>query len=452
MQFETADYKQDWESQKSFYDEFCHENEGFWSVDKRRQHILMYQCPEISFLKNGNMSDQEIVLYKAKFQDYCRIRRNLFLSQIKPFLKQDLYQQFKFQRNEIGYLANNCMIYHQSLGTKEIENSIYGFVNNMNDFLKNNKQNNQNKEKEYSYSNSCQYYILYNGILAMFSHLWLVAMRSQNQKSYWHGFDTFWFDQCSKNNKNNKNNNKNSNKMFVDAFIDYLLHHIAQTVMFGPYFLDFNQYDEESTFLNIKNKLFNFEKDKQLNEISLLAKYCVQDINDASIYGDNNESGIKFFIINRLTYVIFMHLFGSNANVPKFNGQSFNGLIKLFEFFWDFSIYNLLYPSMGLKSWITEYQSFYIMLLQNVTKNEKFFKRFNDKFLLNCLYFSNSRGHGGTILHSATMNCFGIYVKLLLNMGFDCEKKNHLKITPYFSANTNNYTNIVGYFDIAVKY
>ena len=71
-------------------------------------------------------------MYETKFEDYCRIRSNLFLSHVKPLLNNDLYQQFKFQRNEIGYISNNCMKYHQSFGSREIENSIGGFVDNMN--------------------------------------------------------------------------------------------------------------------------------------------------------------------------------------------------------------------------------------------------------------------------------------------------------------------------------
>ena len=236
----------------SFYNEFCEENEGYYSKDKRRKEIIIYECNKISLLPDieNNENDSKINdILHTKFNDYCNIRINLFLNQIKPLLdnysnnyKSNLFNKFKFTRNEIGYLPNNCMRYH---GSGNNENTIDGFFNIMSHYNSNNSNNNELLQK---------YYILYNGIFVIFSHLWLVAMNAQEQSTIWHGFDTFWYDKCKKLIKNVNEDVNNIKQEFKDSLIEYLLNHIAQTIIFGDFFLDFNKHSSKKIIEKLKKK------------------------------------------------------------------------------------------------------------------------------------------------------------------------------------------------------
>ena len=121
----------------------------------------------------------------------------------------------------------------------------------------------------------------------------------------------------------------------------------------------------------VLNKIIKemFQNDELL--FDKLIQYCVQDISNPNAYGGARNSGIKYFIIHRMTYILYCCLYmGDKVNDnttttttshSKKHDEWMKKLMDFGQFMWDFSIYTLCYPSdLGANSDIRINESFYI--------------------------------------------------------------------------------------------
>ena len=93
-----------------------------------------------------------------------------------------------------------------------------------------------------------------------------------------------------------------------------------------------------------------------------LIDYCIQDISDPSVYCRYKNDGFEYFIINRLTFAVFIGLFNNELNKRTTINQ-FEDLHTFFNFMWDFSVYNMCFARSnngGDRTGITFDESFYI--------------------------------------------------------------------------------------------
>ena len=306
----------------------------------------------------------------------------------------DLYNEFEFKRNENGVItANNDQ--DEWFGNFGPFKQIISKLSNRFD-LKSLASINENNRV------ALKYYLIWNGIFALFTL---------------NSFDSNWFTLFESHNSNT----------FTSCVEDFLFAEIERT----------------RVSKNTANHLINSTNRKDFTK---LIEYCIQDIKNPFIYRKEG-SGLKYFIINRLTYVVFYNLFiatnSSNQAVSIGGGfdqlidnTSFPKLNKFFQFLFDFSIYNALYPVRGHK----KDESFYILCYF-------YFKKwcFNTKFLQNCNYF-DKYNWDGTLLHKATYHNMEYYVEILLKDGFNCLKRNKMDKTPYNIGKNSNFCAIVTKF------
>ena len=254
----------------------------------------------------------------------------------------------------------------------------------------------------------------------------------------------------------------------------YMLEQIVQTSIFGTFKTDMDSKSiqmKAQAMVECKEILF----DNDLTQFDQLIKYCIQDISNNSdgdgdkdsddtnkykyvdIYSINTSPdgggmdrcdygfGIVFYIINRLSFVIFNDLNARCSSTSQSNIESsesktnddennrnseiiFPKLRKLFEFLYNFSVYLHCYPSFDSENNETFYVSQYMKLKHTLYDN---IFNDNDKNVLNIRsallnkfnYFYEERGHG-TILHSAVSFNLRHYCNILIQDGFDHNKPN----------------------------
>ena len=157
----------------------------------------------------------------------------------------------------------------------------------------------------------------------------------------------------------------------------YLLEELARTNIFGEPFPDtfdntgntpqerLTKQKEQLTkglnncINNVKRILFD-----DTTQLEKLFDYCIQDVdyvnsdcdkkkyrkiyhtNHKKYYPDSLFSGVCFFIVNRLTFVVFNDLMCSKYKNNNNNSKNvlFPQLIKLFKFLFNFSLYTHCYP------------------------------------------------------------------------------------------------------------
>ena len=174
-----------------------------------------------------------------------------------------------------------------------------------------------------------------------------------------------------------------------------------------------------------KNKSLTNTLDNKSQE--QLLRYCIQDMNDISIYSD----GLIYFLVNRLSFVIFNDLFCANVENQVFGDKSIQ-FKNLFQLFWDFSVYNVLKPIHGGKIWESRYISLYFKLKDACFNN----------VLLQQLQFRES----GTLLFGAAEREMVHYCQVLLSEGhFDCLAPNSKRFnqTPLDRAKSKQNATII---------
>lgn len=85
-----------------------------------------------------------------------------------------------------------------------------------------------------------------------------------------------------------------------------------------------------------------------------IVKYCVQDVGNPGVYGNDNRSGIKQYIGSRMLYLVFSCLYHAGKRPFVVDDEALNVNISDFEdiddacnfsqFIWDFSVYHLCFP------------------------------------------------------------------------------------------------------------
>ena len=157
---------------------------------------------------------------------------------------------------------------------------------------------------------------------------------------------------------NYESKNENGNDL-VNLCKWYILLEMAKTGVFG---IDKELiqpgkycYDEDVQNSKVISLIIEYVFENDLKSFERLIEYCIQDIGYSdnietlkNVYDRNNKRseghyGIAFYILNRLTYVIFHDLVEKNAMLfPK--------LQKFYQFFVNFSIYCHCYPHNGVEN------------------------------------------------------------------------------------------------------
>ena len=184
--------------------------------------------------------------------------------------------------------------------------------------------------------------------------------------------------------------------------------------------------------------------DNDLTSLKKFLKYCVIDIQQnnnitklKSIYTLNDEAnrghyGISFYVLNRLTYVLYHDLLC--MNMKRNNELLFPSLIKFYKFLYNFAVYCHCHTHIGVVEGDTkqkkEYELFYMKeyhRLKNTTYSIS--KQINIELHRFNYYCGNK--FDGSILHCAVYNNFVGYVQLLLKGGFDPSMQNKYYLRQY---------------------
>ena len=432
VQFEGTKYEYERELQSGFWKDFCSKNKGY-------HQYRLYECKQLGFDDELIMKDQ---ILACKWDDYVRLRLNLFESIVKPTFKSYEKFSFRFTRTQVGCIfGNNCFFEELSniplfknivTELDDIDNST---KTELNAYDQQPESQQQSQEQQPRMSNSKRFFMIWNGMFTMFSKR--------------HGL-SFW----KSNDANKAETREDANKRLFDSLKAFIVDRIKLSRLND----EANKNDNnDNTSLT---KCLNSIKENETSFDELI-KYCIQDIDDASIYSE--DSGIHFYVVNRLACCIYFGVFAkehdwnSSSNVSNDNQVEellstvfIKDLTKVFEFLWDFSIYNMLYCG-GIPSRyaVGEYESFYIgqyFGLKDHCFDEKY-------FLLNCSFVDDSR-NDGTLLHGATKHNMQFYVQVLLNDGFDCQKINNvnLKYTPYDIAKKSHKVAILTKYDSLISH
>ena len=211
----------------------------------------------------------------------------------------------------------------------------------------------------------------------------------------------------------------------------YLLDQFAQTAIFGTFFepdpdAHFNvrvsENEMEKQAENKKNaiklvKKSLFGDEQGLKQFKKLVEYCLQDIDVSKIYQSHRKNGLVFYVINRLTFVIFHDL----MNMKDSNKEKeimFPKMETLFKFLHNFCIYVHCCPSSLDQS--KNSQKFHIEQFLSLKKS---LYKFEDETLKYAIlekfnYFDEINDTSGTILHHATYCNWFYYCQVLMKHGF----------------------------------
>lgn len=266
--FSNIDMNLELSKQWQYWSQFARHNDGYHKYPKS-----YYNCSELdsnNFEIKWNLSHL--------WNDFVNIKQKLFENDLMKLLISTpecdnnditfLFNNIEFKRNECGLLPTKYDIFSKFKLYKR-------FVLYFNDVKKH--------ELNTELHPILKYFYIWNGIFAIFSKLDNVS-------------DTYGIDGILSGN----NSNNNDIKSFEKDCCDHFLTQIANSVVF-------NMNDSNTSKINkCKNVFFN-------NEISVLEeliKYCMQDVSSLRAYKENRIdcNGIKYFIVNRMAFVIFNDL------------------------------------------------------------------------------------------------------------------------------------------------
>ena len=218
---------------------------------------------------------------------------------------------------------------------------------------------------------------------------------------------------------------------------------------------------KEDAIKDILETVFN----NDLKSFSKLVEYCIQDIREKDLIKLNQihkvhvshgrvgyDYGISFFVLNRLSYLIYHDLMWYDNN--NSNNMLFPSLTKFYTFWYNMAIYFHCYPQfkagVGDDENIKNSEIFYVKqygyyrhkLYDNILQAQK---------LNNINYCCQSDHCDGTLLHIAVYCKFSRFVSLLLKDGFNPNVKNRQipqqHKTPQEIAQRENHFEIVSLFD-----
>ena len=417
-------------------EQFCENFDGFGDLN----YYSVSSLSSLSSIEND---------YKSMCQDFLSINNQLIDTKLKNLLLENskseddidyLYDKFIKRRSICALLPfKHCEFPYNKYGLDYIE-----LINKFN-------ENNNKKLKMFC--------ILYNCIVSMF----ITGDNSDRG-----GFDKYI-----------NAYNSDGNDIDLSSLCQwYILIEMSKCGIFGKGGSDditSNNKDEvyfgkdvfESSIISsiITNILNN-----DLTAFGKLADYCVQDIKSnknidelKDIYKLNDDSdsgyyGISFYILNRLTYVIFHDLLCININDMNYNMDTsdlllFPSLTRLFKFFYNFSVYCHCYPhsaSYNNKTsqlfYIKEYYQLKNTLFEFEQANtgEKKEKELEENVImiisisLNRFNYYCNYIYDGSLLHRAVVDNFDGYVELLLKDAFDANMPNKSKWTPISLAKKEN--------------
>ena len=447
--------------------------------------IEYYTCESI---KDETLLDSD-KNYKILFEQFNSIHNNLINTKLKDTLVEftnkynnnsnnnsnnddnvsdidRLYENLIIQRKVCALLPfKQCERWHHTFkfNKKDTYRTIINYLNNSNsDILK-------------------LYLMIYNGV----SNMCIKAIYSSDGTADKYGFDYYLF----------MNSGYNDNSIdLVEALSNYILNQISQTTLFGHFYSYYDSRQHNQTQDTRKNELLKQKEaieqlkkdlfDNDMNEFNQLIKYCLQDLiinQDKNDNNDNNNNnsilnvydnninkkdkrknfcyGIVFFIINRLSFVIFHDLiyykyhYFNNIDTNNISNDSeskvllFPKLKKFYKFFYNFSVYAHCYPShwneylFCIEEFYNLKDTIYELNLHNKDKNGHL-REFN-YFLVH----ARTESVGGTLLHSSVSfgSIFSQYSKLLLTYGFsricnvpNCYYRGEYMITPFTIAQGGN--------------
>ena len=477
-----------------YWDDFIEENyDSHWACkcDKLTLPVKKTENKQENKNKTQSENENEINNIFKLWNNYCDIRLNLFENDLKQAInivtssKHLFYKYFGFKRNAVGVLPI------KNGDFKHIEDYIQ---------LLNELESNNHDDDEDDNDLLLNYLYIYNGIFSIF-----------------HGL----FERSFENIIHEKKLLQNARLKDLHTFcVEYVLDELIQSGIFGTFCNDKNEDPKKKQQALELCKLILFGND--LTSLNQLIWYCLQDIEKGNknvkldyyfVEDDEYSNGIKSFIIARLTFVVFYNLFVNktdNNNNDKNNNNSdssiksnhsngsattpatisistttttttttkeqedekenknksdkckFPKLRKLFEYLWNFSVYNACFVSYSDSNNRKNDEAFHIA--QYFKLKDKCFDWSNDSNngnrntsvftvgidLCDFNYFEESSSDG-TLLHCAASYNMAYYCDILLKNGFDCMKSNHFSlnksITPYSLAKLSNNYQVTLKFD-----
>ena len=358
-----------------------------------------------------------IDIYQLMYGDFLSINNQLIDFKLKNFLLKHsingeddvdfIYSKFIRRRNICALLPfKHC----------EKDWNIHGL-----DYIELINRFNKNKNKKLKL-----FCIIYNCISSVF-------ITGDNSK--YGGFDKYihYFDY------NQPSNESNDIKPNLSSLCQwYILIEMIKTGIFGndnrltspeDHYYGKDVYDSSVVSFIVANVF-----DNDLSSFKQLTEYCVQDIKEnndidhlKNIYGLNDNYGrgyygISFYILNRLSYVIFHDLLciDMKKNDDNLNDLLlFPSLIKFYKFLYNFAIYCHCYPHFGAEG-KKVYELFYMKeyyKFKNTMYDYKMKKNLSTELHRFNYYCYNE--WDGSLIHCAVYNNFVGYVELLLKNGFD---------------------------------
>ena len=377
------------------------------------------------------------------WHDYLAINCNFIHKELKNSLLvltnkniQDveyLYKKWFFCRNMCAYLP---IKYHQHEGLDNWKEYI-----EMTEYF-------ENKDKNHPLSLFC---MIYSGIANM------MFKWDQNTEAGEHGLDGYLYHYYHSN--KNKKRVLKENKSIADICLDYFLDHIIQTGIFGYFVSDFIftdvKGDEKTQELKKRDlamkKMFKILFNNDKSDLLKLMQYCVQDIKcdvdqdvvdryDANTTNTENikrvsgepetNLGIVFYVINRLSFVVFHDL--TIWKLQKENKSSsslsmfYPKFVKLYQFLYNFCVWNQCYPQMKEKSGkhealhIERYYTLRDTVYRNVFDENEVDAKEKDlkQPLLEYFQLYDMFNSEGTLLHCAAAYDMRYYTQILLNDNF----------------------------------
>ena len=271
----------------------------------------------------------------------------------------------------------------------------------------------------------------------------------------------------SKTNNNNKRKNtkaskdeleqlrlelKNPKEMIAKVFIEFIFEVFFEHFDYKSHINNNNyNYDKINIYYDDKDENKDSEwvvhktatlasKDNEYyKELIKFAIYCVEDIDNPMQFkfkdrhNTAGQTNIKYYIINRMCFVILNDLFFAPKTLTKTSNSTvlFPRLTKLFEFISDISLYYTIVPDyVGYsKEIIKEWESRYITCYFKFVNN-------NCIFDLNIFKFYECHEYG-TILYESAKHNNSHFCDVLLSDGYNCLIKSKFILraqSPYNAA------------------
>ena len=436
---------------KELLSQFCDKFNYFdsdWSSSAR----LEYSIDSISMSLNEIINHDS---YKIIWNDYLSIQNKLIDGKLKEILlksvkcsnsnsndekkeKQEKGKEEEEEEEAVKYLYSKLVRTRNACGLLPIKSAVERFDNNHEEYISMIERfsDTSNSNKNIGLRKFC---IIHNGLVNLF-----IVQEQKHLDRNAVGFDAFVA----------KNVEETSNDECKDwGLAEFCQLYLLNCMVLSGVFGDYKQGDR-TPFELIKNKIFNGSFDS----LSKLMEYCVQDITEnknvekcLSIYKINkptgtekkNTFGFAFYILNRLSFVLFHDLYvynydkGSNGNNNNKNNDMrmiYPSLIKFYQFMYNFCVYFHYYPNHACKyEYTNKYHLFYVQDYYKFRKQVYTLDKSDtdiDIGLNKFCYNNRQYCYRGTILHGAAKYKFSTFVQLLIKDGFDHNKKNEYGVTP----------------------